>query len=67
MELSTIMNNFDLMDDLYWTPEARDKLKKIPFFVRSQARQRIEELARNAELEEVTSAIVEQARSEFGQ
>lgn len=61
------MNNFDLMDDLHWTPEAQAKLRKIPFFVRPQARQRIEELARSAELEEVTSEIVEQARLEFGQ
>ena len=41
--------------------------KRIPFFVRSQARQRIEELTRLAELEEVTVDTVEQARSEFGQ
>ncbi len=61
------MDNFNLMDDLYWTPEAIVKLKKIPFFVRPQARHRIEELARAAELEEVTPAIVEQARVEFGQ
>ncbi len=60
-------NNFDITEDLYWTPEAEVKLKKIPFFVRSQARQRIEELARAAQLEEVTADIVEQARSEFGQ
>ncbi|MGV2828402.1 PCP reductase family protein [Myxosarcina sp. GI1(2024)] len=61
------MNNFNLMDDLHWTPEAKEKLRKIPFFVRPQARQRIEELARTAESEEVTSTIVERARLEFGQ
>ena len=61
------IENFNFTDDLYWTPEARVKLKKIPFFVRPQARQRIEELTRAANLEEVTGAIVEQARTEFGQ
>jgi len=49
-----------------WTPEAQAKLKNIPFFVRSQARQRIEEVARAAESEVVTADMVEQARQEFG-
>ncbi len=60
-------HNFDLTGDLSWTPEARVKLQKIPFFVRPQARQRIEELTRAADLEAVTAEIVEQARQEFGQ
>jgi hypothetical protein len=61
------MSNSDFNDELRWTPEAKAKLKNIPFFVRSQARGRIEELAREAESEEVTADIVEQARLEFGQ
>ncbi len=36
-------------------------------FVRSQARQRIEELARHAGSDRVTVEMVEQARIEFGQ
>lgn len=61
------MSNFDFADELQWTPEATAKLKNIPYFVRSQARQRIEELAREAESEFVTVEYVEQARLEFGQ
>ena len=61
------MAEFDFTDNLRWTPEAKTKLQKIPFFVRFQARQRIERMARAAELEEVTAEIVEQARHEFGQ
>jgi Proto-chlorophyllide reductase 57 kD subunit len=61
------MSNSNFSDVLKWTPEAKVKLKNIPFFVRAQARQRIEQLAREAELEEVTAQIVEQARLEFGQ
>ena len=61
------MNNFNVTDELYWTPKAQAKLKMIPFFVRPQARQRIESLARAAELEEVTAEIVQRARAEFGQ
>ncbi len=60
------MDNLD-SDDLKWTPEAKAKLKNIPFFVRTQARERIEHLAREAELDVVTADLVEQARLEFGQ
>jgi hypothetical protein len=54
-------------DTLQWTPDAKAKLKNIPFFVRVQARRRIEQLAQEAELDVVTVEIVEQARLEFGQ
>ncbi|OKH26689.1 protochlorophyllide oxidoreductase [Hydrococcus rivularis NIES-593] len=61
------MSEYDVSDTLPWTTEAKAKLKNIPFFVRTQARQRIEELARAANLDKVTVEIVEQARTEFGQ
>lgn len=56
-----------MTDALKWTPEAKAKFKNIPFFVRTQARERIEHLAREADLDTVTAELVEQARSEFGQ
>ena len=61
------MSSSDFTDALQWTPEAKVKLKNIPYFARAQARQRIEQLAREAELEVVTVEMVEQARAEFGQ
>ena len=61
------MRSFNFTDDLYWTPQAQAKLKMIPFFARPQARQKIEQMARAADLEEVTAEIVERARAEFGQ
>ncbi|MBW4575893.1 MAG: PCP reductase family protein [Aphanothece sp. CMT-3BRIN-NPC111] len=61
------MRDSDLTDVLEWTPEAKTKLKNIPFFVRAQARGRIEQLARGAGQEVVTAELVEQARLEFGQ
>jgi hypothetical protein len=61
------MRDSDFTDVLQWTPEAKAKLKNIPFFVRSQARQRIEQIARAGGLEVVTGELVEQARLEFGQ
>lgn len=61
------MDDLDFSDQLQWTAEAKAKLKNIPYFVRSQARQRIEELARHAGSDRVTVEMVEQARVEFGQ
>lgn len=61
------MTESHFADTLHWSPEAQRKLKNIPYFVRTQARQRIESLARAAGLEEVTPELVEQARVEFGQ
>ncbi len=61
------MENVEFNEELEWTKEAQIKFKNIPFFVRSQARQRIEELARAADEYIVTAEIVEQARVEFGQ
>jgi|GEM_PF-3051793 len=50
-----------------WTAEALRKLNNIPFFVRAQARFRIEQIARDEELDRVTETLVERARQEFGQ
>ncbi|MEL4896534.1 PCP reductase family protein [Crocosphaera sp. Alani8] len=61
------MSQFEFGDSPRWTQEAEKKLKSIPFFVRTQARQKIEELARAADLDEITVEMVEQARLEFGQ
>jgi hypothetical protein len=61
------MSDFQFKDSLAWTPEAKIKLKNIPYFVRTQARQRIEQIAREEEVEIVTVEMVEQARLEFGQ
>jgi hypothetical protein len=61
------MSDSDLSDFVRWTPEAQDMLKRIPFFVRSQARQRIEALARRAGTEVITAEFVEKVRTEIGQ
>jgi len=61
------MRDADLTGILEWTPEAKIKLKNIPFFVRAQARTRVEQLARATGQQIVTGELVEQARLEFGQ
>ncbi|WP_442947751.1 PCP reductase family protein [Nostoc sp.] len=61
------MSDSNFIDALQWTDEAKEKLQNIPFFVRAQARARIEQLAREAEQEIVTPDLVEQVRLEFGQ
>jgi Spy/CpxP family protein refolding chaperone len=53
--------------NLQWTPEAKQKLKNITFFARTQARQRIEQIVRDGDQKVVTAEIVDRARSEFGQ
>ncbi|MCC5601477.1 PCP reductase family protein [Nostoc favosum] len=40
------MSDSNFIDALRWTDEAKEKLQNIPFFVRAQARARIEQLAR---------------------
>lgn len=67
MTKQVIMTVSDFGNGLSWTTEAQLKLKNIPYFVRSQARQRIEAIAREAGSEEITVEMVEQARVEFGQ
>ena len=61
------MDHPEWQETLQWIPEASSKLKSIPYFVRTQARHRIEQLAREAGMELVTVELVEQARQEFGQ
>ncbi|MEH2353277.1 MULTISPECIES: PCP reductase family protein [unclassified Nostoc] len=61
------MNDANFIDALRWTSEAKEKLQNIPFFVRSQAKARIEQLAREADQDVVTADLVEEARLEFGQ
>ncbi|BAY76552.1 proto-chlorophyllide reductase 57 kD subunit [Nostoc linckia NIES-25] len=61
------MSESNFIDALRWTAEAKEKLQNIPFFVRPQAKARIEALARQAQQQVVTGDLVEQARLEFGQ
>lgn len=52
---------------MHWTADALERLQDIPFFVRSQARSRIEQWACDRDYDEVTVELVEEARREFGQ
>lgn len=61
------IQNSESFEGLTWTSEAKVKYKNIPFFVRSQARQRIEQLAQETGSDTITAEIVEKARIEFGQ
>ncbi len=50
-----------------WTPEALNLLAKIPFFVRTQARKHVEQLAMEQGYDTITPELVEAARHHFGQ
>jgi hypothetical protein len=65
--MPNLEQNFNNEDELTWTSEAKAKFKNIPYFVRSQARQRIEQLALTSGSDRITAEIVEKAKQEFGQ
>jgi hypothetical protein len=50
-----------------WSAEAEARLKEVPFFVRPVVRRRIESLATEAGLAEVSERFYEQAKAQFGQ
>ncbi|MEO1069599.1 MAG: PCP reductase family protein [Cyanobacteria bacterium J06638_6] len=56
-----------MVNGLPWTADAQAKLRNIPYFVRAQARKRIEDVARELAAEEVTADLVEQVRLDLGQ
>jgi hypothetical protein len=49
-----------------WTPEAQARLKEIPFFVRPAARKKIEKFAQENGVAEITEAVYEEAKKQFG-
>ena len=55
-----------MANSLSWTAEAEAMLKEIPFFVRPAARKKIEKFARKRELAEITEAVYEEAKQQFG-
>ena len=52
---------------MVWSAEAEARLKEVPFFVRPVVRRRIEALASDAGLAEVSESFYEQAKAQFGQ
>ncbi len=52
------------MSDLKWTPDALEKIKKVPFFVRPIAKRKAESEARARGLSEVTVALLEELREQ---
>jgi hypothetical protein len=50
-----------------WQPEAEQRLKEVPFFVRPVVRKRIESMASEAGLDSIDVAFYEQAKAKFGE
>ena len=49
-----------------WTPEALERLERVPSFVRSMAKNSIEEFARENGHTEITTEVMDTARGNFG-
>ena len=49
-----------------WTPEALERLERVPSFVRSMAKNSIEEFAREKGHTEITTEVMDIARGNFG-
>ncbi len=54
-----------MSEKITWTPEAKAKLKDIPFFVRPFAFKKIEKYAQENSFSEITIEIYEQAKKQF--
>ncbi len=49
-----------------WTPEATERLERIPSFIRPMARRAIERLAESKGYPAITGAVMDEARGSFG-
>lgn len=52
---------------MHWQPDAEQRLKEVPFFVRPAVRKRIERMAGDAGIESIDVAFYEQAKAQFGE
>ncbi len=52
-------------DEFGWSPEAKQRLENIPFFIRPMAKKEIERMAREQGRTEVTVEVMEQAKTSF--
>ncbi|MFQ3680429.1 MAG: PCP reductase family protein [Pseudanabaenaceae cyanobacterium] len=56
-----------MLAECRWTDAALGKLQNVPYFARSQARLRVEAVARSEGCLEITPELVERVRLENGQ
>lgn len=56
-----------MANSLPWTAEAEAMLKEIPFFVRPAARKKIDKFARERDITQITEAVYQEAKQQFGQ
>lgn len=56
-----------MASSVQWTTQAEALLKEIPFFVRPAARKKIEKFAKERDITEITEAVYQDAKAQFGQ
>jgi hypothetical protein len=54
-----------MSEKITWTPEAKEKLKDIPFFVRPFALKKIEKYAQENSFSQITIEVYDQAKKQF--
>ena len=51
------------MAEIRWTPDAKERLARVPFFIRFFVKRRAEAVAAERGLTEVTSALLDEIKS----
>lgn len=62
----TVADAFEASGEIVWTQEAEERLGRIPPFARSMAKQGIERHARDKGYREISDAVMEEVRDQFG-
>ncbi|MBI5048222.1 MAG: radical SAM protein [Deltaproteobacteria bacterium] len=53
-------------EEIYWTPEAKERLSKVPVFLRGMVRKGLERYAKEKQLKEITPEIMAELRKRTG-
>ncbi len=61
-EPSTRVPSALVSSDVRWHPDAEQRLRKVPFFIRPWVRRRAEAVARERNLTEVTSQLLDEIK-----
>jgi len=61
-----VADAFEASSEIVWTPQAEERLGRIPPFARSMAKQGVERHARERGYKKIDDAVMEEVRDQFG-